>query len=85
MNFAAFKMRSFVLAASDSSAGRRCGDGCNAAQRVNGVNYLLPVDADIKSELDVKLGAAINVDLTLDQTMADAKVKLVFLDPAHRH
>ena len=47
---------------------------------VNGVNYLLPVDADLKSEMDVKLGAAINVDLTLDQTMSDAKVKLVFLD-----
>jgi uncharacterized caspase-like protein len=26
------------------------------------------------------LGAAINIDLTLDQTMGDAKVKLVFLD-----
>jgi uncharacterized caspase-like protein len=36
--------------------------------------------ADIKSEMDVKLGAAINIDLTLDQTMSDAKVKLVFLD-----
>jgi hypothetical protein len=47
---------------------------------VDGVNYLLPVDADIKSEMDVKLGNAINVDLTLDQTMNDAKVKLVFLD-----
>jgi Caspase domain/Putative peptidoglycan binding domain len=47
---------------------------------VNGTNYLLPVDADIKSEMDVKLGSAINVDVTLDQTMADAKVKLVFLD-----
>ena len=47
---------------------------------VNGVNYLLPVDADLKSEADVKLGAAINVDLTLEQTMQDAKVKLVFLD-----
>src|ERR1700751_3066121 len=47
---------------------------------INGMNFLLPVDADIKSEMDVKLGAAINVDLTLDQTMADAKVKLVFLD-----
>jgi caspase domain-containing protein/putative peptidoglycan binding protein len=47
---------------------------------VNGVNYLLPIDADLKSEMDVKLGAAINVDITLDQTMADAKVKLVFLD-----
>ena len=47
---------------------------------VSGTNYLLPVDADIKSEMDVKLGAAINIDLTLDQTMSDAKVKLVFLD-----
>jgi hypothetical protein len=47
---------------------------------VNGTNYLLPVDADLKSEMDVKLGAAINVDLTLEQTMSDAKVKLVFLD-----
>jgi Caspase domain/Putative peptidoglycan binding domain len=47
---------------------------------VNGTNYLLPVDANLKSEMDVKLGAAINVDVTLDQTMGDAKVKLVFLD-----
>lgn len=47
---------------------------------ISGTNYLLPVDADIKSEMDVKLGSAINIDLTLDQTMSDAKVKLVFLD-----
>src|SRR6185436_18931988 len=47
---------------------------------INGTNYLLPIDADIKSEMDVKLGAAINIDLTLEQTMGDAKVKLVFLD-----
>ncbi|WMT70903.1 caspase family protein [Bradyrhizobium sp. Ash2021] len=47
---------------------------------ISGTNYLLPVDADVKSEMDVKLGAAINIDLTLDQTMSDAKVKLVFLD-----
>ena len=47
---------------------------------ISGTNYLLPVNADIKSEMDVKLGAAINIDLTLDQTMGDAKVKLVFLD-----
>ena len=47
---------------------------------ISGTNYLLPVDADIKSEMDVKLGAAINIDLTLDQTMSDAKVKLIFLD-----
>jgi hypothetical protein len=47
---------------------------------IAGTNYLLPVDADVKSEMDVKLGSAINVDVTLDQTMRDAKVKLVFLD-----
>src|SRR6202521_144494 len=47
---------------------------------INGTNYLLPVDADIKSEMDVRLGSAINIDVTLDQTMSDAKVKLVFLD-----
>ena len=47
---------------------------------LGGTDYLLPVDSDIKSEMDVKLGAAINVELTLDQTMNDAKVKLVFLD-----
>jgi hypothetical protein len=47
---------------------------------IDGANYLLPVDADLRSEMDVKLGAAINVDLTLEQTLSDAKVKLVFLD-----
>ena len=47
---------------------------------VNGKNYLIPVDAELKSELDVKLGAAFDIEATLDQTMADAKVKLVFLD-----
>jgi uncharacterized caspase-like protein len=47
---------------------------------IGGVEYLLPVDADIKSEMDLKLGGAINVDLTIDQAMGDAKVKLVFLD-----
>ncbi|WP_316170192.1 caspase family protein [Bradyrhizobium sp. SZCCHNRI1058] len=47
---------------------------------IAGTNYLLPVDADLKSEMDVKLGSALNIDVTLDQTMGDAKVKLVFLD-----
>jgi len=47
---------------------------------VNGKNYLIPVDADLNSEFDIKFGAAIDIDVTLDQTMADAKVKLVFLD-----
>jgi uncharacterized caspase-like protein len=47
---------------------------------VDGANYALPVDADIRSVMDVKLGAAINIDDALDQTMSGAKVKLVFLD-----
>jgi uncharacterized caspase-like protein len=47
---------------------------------LRGTNYLLPIDADIKSEMDVKLGAAINADFVLDQAMGEAKVKLVFLD-----
>ena len=47
---------------------------------INGTNYLLPIDAVIKSEMDVQLGAAINIDLTFDRTMSDAKVKLIFLD-----
>jgi len=47
---------------------------------IGGAEYLLPVDADVKSEMDVKLGGAINVDVTLDQTMGEAKVKLAFLD-----
>ena len=47
---------------------------------ISGTNYLVPIDAVINSEMDVKLGAAINIDRTLDQTMSDAKVKLVFLD-----
>src|ERR1700747_3666319 len=47
---------------------------------ISGSNYLLPIDADIKSEMDVKLGAAFNVDVTLDQRWGAAKVKLVFLD-----
>jgi uncharacterized caspase-like protein len=46
---------------------------------VNGKNYLIPVDADLKSETDVVF-TAIDVDVTLDQTMSDAKVKLVLLD-----
>ena len=43
-------------------------------------NYLLPIDANLKSEIDVKLGGPIDVNVMLDQTMSTAKVKLVFLD-----
>jgi len=48
--------------------------------QLDGKNYLLPIDSNPKSELDVKLGGPIDVNTLLDQTMATAKVKLVFLD-----
>jgi len=48
--------------------------------QLDGKNYLLPIDANLKSELDVKLGGPIDVNVMLDQTMSTAKVKLVFLD-----
>jgi uncharacterized caspase-like protein len=47
---------------------------------ISGTEYLFPIDADVKSETDIKLGGAINVDVALEQAMSDAKVKLVFLD-----
>jgi len=50
-----------------------------------GSQYLLPIDADLKSEMDVKLGGAINFVITIDQTMSDAKVKLVFLDASRNN
>ncbi len=48
--------------------------------QLDGKNYLLPIDSNPKSELDVKLGGPIEVDTMLNQTMGTAKVKLVFLD-----
>ena len=47
---------------------------------VNGKNYLIPVDSDLKSEMDIKLGAAFDAEVTIDQTMSDAKVKIILLD-----
>jgi uncharacterized caspase-like protein len=52
---------------------------------VGGSEYLVPIDADVKSELDVKIGNTINFDLTIDQTMSDAKVRLVFLDASRNN
>jgi uncharacterized caspase-like protein len=52
---------------------------------IGGSEYLVPIDANIKSEMDVTLGDAINVDLTIDQTMSGAKVKLVFLDASRNN
>src|ERR1700744_1461679 len=50
---------------------------------IAGTNYLLPIDADIKSEADVKRDTGIEMDVALGQTMAGAKVKLVFLDACY--
>ncbi len=47
---------------------------------VDGRNYLIPVDSDIQRVADVKLGLAIDAELAIEQALADAKVKLVFLD-----
>ena len=47
---------------------------------LEGKNYLLPIDANLKSEIDVKLGGPIDVEVMLQQTMGTAKVKLVLLD-----
>jgi uncharacterized caspase-like protein len=47
---------------------------------VDGKNFMVPVDTELNSELDVKLGAAIDVEVAVDQIMAGARVKLVFLD-----
>jgi uncharacterized caspase-like protein len=47
---------------------------------VSGTNYLLPFDADIKSEMDLKLGGSVDLDTALEQTMTRADVGLVFFD-----
>ena len=52
------------------------GQGIN----VRGVSYMLPVDADLKSEMDLKLGNGINLDIALGETMSSAAVRLVFVD-----
>jgi uncharacterized caspase-like protein len=50
---------------------------------VPGRNYLIPVDAHLKSEIDLNIGA-LNVDDVIEQTMSVAKVKILLLD-ASRH
>ena len=42
--------------------------------------YLLPVDADIKPLEDVTQGGGINLAAAVDRAMADAALKLVFID-----
>ena len=52
---------------------------------IGGAQYLLPIDAAVKSEMDLTLGGAINLDLAIDQNMGDAKVKLVLLDASRNN
>ena len=47
--------------------------------QVDGQNYLIPVDADLATEMDVKL-STLDIDLMLQQTPVTARVKLVLLD-----
>jgi uncharacterized caspase-like protein len=42
--------------------------------------YFLPVDASIKTESDIRLGATIDLNAATDQILWPAKVKLVFVD-----
>jgi uncharacterized caspase-like protein len=52
---------------------------------IGGTDYLLPVDADVKSETEVRLSRAINIDDIREQSMSDARVKLVFLDASRNN
>jgi uncharacterized caspase-like protein len=42
--------------------------------------YFLPVDAGIKTESDIRLGATIDLNAAIDQILWPANVKLVFVD-----
>ncbi len=47
--------------------------------QLDGRNLLVPIDADLKTELDAKV-RTVEVDTVLQNTIGDAKVKLVLLD-----
>ena len=47
--------------------------------QLDGQNYLIPVDANLSNEMDVKL-STLDIDLMLQQTPVTARVKLVLLD-----
>jgi uncharacterized caspase-like protein len=42
--------------------------------------YFLPVDASVKTESDIRLGATIDLNAAIDQILGPAWVKLVFVD-----
>jgi hypothetical protein len=47
--------------------------------QLGGKNLIVPIDADVKSEFDAKL-RTIEIDSVLQESMGDAKVKIVLLD-----
>lgn len=47
---------------------------------LDGRNYLIPTDSVINRAIEVKLGAGVDAELAIDQALANAKVKLIFLD-----
>jgi uncharacterized caspase-like protein len=47
---------------------------------LSGMAYLLPVDASLKSEMDVKLGAAVPMANVVEGAMGHAKIKMVLFD-----
>ena len=47
--------------------------------QIAGRNYLVPVDADLRSELDAK-ARTVDIDAVLQDSMADAKVRIILLD-----
>lgn len=65
-----------VATGSDAAIFYYAGHGLSLDNR----NYLVPVDSDIQRATDVRLGAAVDAEVAIDQALADAKVKLVFLD-----
>jgi uncharacterized caspase-like protein len=47
---------------------------------LSGMNYILPVEADLSSEMDVKLGAAVPLNKVFDGAMGHARIKMVLFD-----
>lgn len=47
---------------------------------LSGTNYMLPVEAELRSEMDVKLGAGMPLNKVLDGAMGHARIKMVLFD-----
>jgi uncharacterized caspase-like protein len=51
-----------------------------AGVALDDAEYFLPVDASIKTESDIRLGATIDLNAAIDQMLWPARVKLVFVN-----